>query len=42
VNEVDITGNLVPTGNLLYNLGDSTNFWKTVFKSSGKIASSIV
>jgi hypothetical protein len=37
VNEVDITGNLVPTGNLLYNLGDSTNFWKTLYVGGNSI-----
>jgi hypothetical protein len=36
-NEVDITGNLIPTGNLLYNLGDSTHFWNTLYVGGNSI-----
>ena len=35
--ELDFTGNVVPTANLTYSLGNSTNFWKSLYVGGNSI-----
>jgi filamentous hemagglutinin len=35
--ELDFTGNVVPTANLTYSLGSSTNFWKSLYVGGNSI-----